>query len=303
MKKYRYALPPLRMLSVFEAAARFENFTTAANTLCVTQAAVSKTVQALEADLGCSLFVRSGRNIRLTLQGQELYEKTRSALNYLEESCTRIRVGRNEVSTTIIANTAVSHYWLASRLREYSLYAPSSSVRLVISDKDQDFFDVENGLAVLYGHKNRIGWEQTKLFDEEVFPVATKAFLEKHGLSDRLPLEPSEIAQLPMLDYDLCEINWIDFRRWLEWTGVTPGIYQPHRVFSSYVLAVDAMLAGEGFVLGSSSLLPEDLMNNDVVALSDRRFLTGRGYFLGFQSGAKLDDETQKLFQWLVDNK
>ena len=96
LKKHRYALPPLRMLAVFEAAAQFENFTTAAEHLFVTQAAVSKTIQSLEANLGCALFNRTGRTIKLTHEGYELYERTQSALDYLEEGCQKIRSGDSE---------------------------------------------------------------------------------------------------------------------------------------------------------------------------------------------------------------
>ena len=45
-------LPPLNALRAFEAAARHESFTRAAEELCVTQGAVSHQVKALEAKLG-----------------------------------------------------------------------------------------------------------------------------------------------------------------------------------------------------------------------------------------------------------
>ena len=51
-------LPPLNALKAFEAAARHESFTRAAEELCVTQGAVSHQVKALEAELGLKLFNR-----------------------------------------------------------------------------------------------------------------------------------------------------------------------------------------------------------------------------------------------------
>jgi hypothetical protein len=47
----RPRLPPLNALKAFEAAARHESFTRAAEELCVTQGAVSHQVKALEAEL------------------------------------------------------------------------------------------------------------------------------------------------------------------------------------------------------------------------------------------------------------
>ena len=52
----RPRLPPLNALKAFEAAARHESFTRAAEELCVTQGAVSHQVKALEAELAIKLF-------------------------------------------------------------------------------------------------------------------------------------------------------------------------------------------------------------------------------------------------------
>ena len=52
-------LPSLSALKAFEAAARDESFTKAAQALCVTQGAVSQQVKALEDELGLRLFVRT----------------------------------------------------------------------------------------------------------------------------------------------------------------------------------------------------------------------------------------------------
>jgi LysR family glycine cleavage system transcriptional activator len=54
----RRSLPPLNALRSFEAAARHQSFTRAADELCVTQGAISHQVKALEAELGLKLFSR-----------------------------------------------------------------------------------------------------------------------------------------------------------------------------------------------------------------------------------------------------
>ena len=59
-------LPPLNALRTFEAAARSESFTRAAEELCVTQAAVSQQVKGLETTLGLKLFNRERQRLALT---------------------------------------------------------------------------------------------------------------------------------------------------------------------------------------------------------------------------------------------
>src|SRR5918993_901293 len=65
-------LPPLAAIRVFEAAARLENFTSAASELGMTQAAVSYQVKLLEERLGAALFVREKGRARLTPLGGRL---------------------------------------------------------------------------------------------------------------------------------------------------------------------------------------------------------------------------------------
>ena len=55
----RRSLPPLNALRSFDAAARHQSFTRAAEELCVTQGAVSHQVKALEIQLGLQLFKRA----------------------------------------------------------------------------------------------------------------------------------------------------------------------------------------------------------------------------------------------------
>ena len=69
MQRLRDRLPPANSLVVYECAARHLSFTRAAEELRVTQAAVSRQVQLLEAHLGVRLFERRHRAIELTPQG------------------------------------------------------------------------------------------------------------------------------------------------------------------------------------------------------------------------------------------
>src|SRR5437588_11661505 len=65
-------LPPLSALRAFEAAARLESFTKAAEELNVTPAAISHQIHALEEDLGGQLFRRLNRQIELTASARVL---------------------------------------------------------------------------------------------------------------------------------------------------------------------------------------------------------------------------------------
>src|SRR5215204_1313940 len=83
-------LPPLNALKSFDAAARHESFTRAAEELCVTQGAVSHQVKALEGELGIKLFHRERQRLVITEAGREYLSVVRDAFD-------RIALGNERV--------------------------------------------------------------------------------------------------------------------------------------------------------------------------------------------------------------
>ena len=63
----------IRQLRCFVTCVEAGSFTAAAELLYTTQSSVSKTIHAMEHELQTELVERTGRGIRLTARGQELY--------------------------------------------------------------------------------------------------------------------------------------------------------------------------------------------------------------------------------------
>src|ERR1043166_8396575 len=74
-------LPQLNALKAFEAAARSESFTRAAEELNVTQGAISQQVKALEETLGLKLFTRERQRLIITEPGRDYLAVVRDALD------------------------------------------------------------------------------------------------------------------------------------------------------------------------------------------------------------------------------
>ncbi len=94
---------------VFYYAAKHKNFTKAARELYTSQPAVSRTISALESELGCRLFIRSKKGLELTKEAEVLYGYVSSAFNQLlkgeEEinSATSLDKGTIYISATVTA--------------------------------------------------------------------------------------------------------------------------------------------------------------------------------------------------------
>src|SRR5258708_906832 len=83
-------LPTLNALKAFEAAARHESFTRAAEELCVTQGAVSHQVKALEAELGLKLFHRERQRLAITQAGRAYLGVVRDAFDRIADGTERL---------------------------------------------------------------------------------------------------------------------------------------------------------------------------------------------------------------------
>ena len=97
-------LPPLNGLKAFEAAARSESFTRAAEELNVTQGAVSHQVKALEDTLGLKLFHRERQRLILTDAGRDYLTVIRDALDRIAVGTERLM--RRQESGVLTVSTS-----------------------------------------------------------------------------------------------------------------------------------------------------------------------------------------------------
>ena len=94
-------LPSLNGLRAFEAAARHESFTKAADELCVTQGAVSHQVKALEAELGVKFFNREPKRLIITEAGRRYLEVVRDALDRIAAGTDSLQQRQNAGVLTV----------------------------------------------------------------------------------------------------------------------------------------------------------------------------------------------------------
>ncbi|UOF88662.1 LysR family transcriptional regulator [Fodinisporobacter ferrooxydans] len=76
----------LRQIKYFIEVAKREHVSEAADALHVAQSAVSRQIANLESELGIELFIREGRNVRLTAIGKVFLEHMETAMNEIEKA-------------------------------------------------------------------------------------------------------------------------------------------------------------------------------------------------------------------------
>jgi LysR family glycine cleavage system transcriptional activator len=97
-------LPPLNALRAFDVATRHMSFKHAADELCITSAAVSHRIRALEEWLGVKLFNRLTRSLELTKEGEAYAPMIRQAFTLLMDASDTLKQS-NEGGDLLISTT------------------------------------------------------------------------------------------------------------------------------------------------------------------------------------------------------
>lgn len=292
---------PLEAFRVFDAACRQMNFSKAGRELNITQAAVSRRIKGLEDHLGAPLFIRRGKNLELTPKGERLFQRVRATLEYLEESLEPFRPGTGG-TIAIAASGSVSHLWLGRRLRDFGKENPAISLRLLTSDTPSDLASENNDLVILYSTGEHPRWNLTLLMPELLAPVASPDYLASRGLESG-KLSADDIATLDLIDYERFNAHWISFRQWF---GRLPGpprlkLQNPRFSFSTYIMAIDAALRGDGIALGSLGLIDAQIAGGQLVRVGPDCLATGYGYYLGLPKYKTVSAEAMQLHARLLE--
>ncbi|MEM8651134.1 MAG: LysR family transcriptional regulator [Pseudomonadota bacterium] len=178
-------LPPLGWIRAFEAAARHMNFTSAADEVGLTQAAISKQIKLLEQYFREPLFIRHARSVELTKVGAAYLPKVRDALQRLENSTVEVFGMRRAEILTVRCAIAFSVLWLNQRLPAYLKEHPEMPVRIISSIWNDDPNPQSYDLDIQYGSDRWPGYESDRLTHEWLSPVCHPDLLKgKDGLRE-----------------------------------------------------------------------------------------------------------------------
>jgi len=299
MKSFRHRLPPLHGLLVFEAAARHLNFTRAARELHVTQGAVSRQVQQLEARLGVALFERRGRTLALSDAGRELHARVSASLHFLVEALDDIALKDDSRSITLAANTAMSHLWLGPALNAFRHRNPDEAdrLRVITSDRTDDLLGDEVDIAIIYDVNPGTHWQVADLFEEELFPVASPSYRQQH---DHPADTTMDLCRHALLDFERIEPNWINWRLWFSALGESvEESFTPFARFTNYGLLIDAAEQGQGVALGTRWQIDAHLARGSLIRLGRLSVRTGRHYRLARNRRSPDDPRLEALHDWL----
>lgn len=271
-------VPPLRSLIAFEAAARRGTFSAAAMELNMTQAAVSQNIAQLEASLGTALFDRQHRGVVLTPAGSAYLYSVALGLTELAEGTAAARRRSGKKTLHIRTDFGFAGWWLMARMPALNSLLPGVEIRITTTQADLDPLAHDFDLGVIFGNGDWGRCQSVKLFEEEVYPICSPAYLAGR----KLPQAPAEIAGMRLLHLHADRRGrWFDWGDWLERHGLST--YDDDGIgttFSNFQMVMQAVLMGQGVAIGFVPLIDDMVAAGQVVKLTDRPLKSDRGYYL-----------------------
>ncbi|MGM4963066.1 LysR substrate-binding domain-containing protein [Tardiphaga sp. 1201_B9_N1_1] len=280
-------LPPLHAVRAFEAAARYQSFTRAAEELNVTVGAISRHVRALETRIGTSLFLRGSRGLTLTSAGKAFAASATEALDCLAEATEGLRLRRFRRLTIGVYGFFVSRYLLpiwpslkaAHPDLEVDLHTSANPVDLLTSRYDAV-------ISVSDSHP-RAGMVTRSLVPISTVPVCRPELLSQGEL---------DFSSTPLLHVRPRPDDW---RRWLDHAKLTSIPVQGGSSFETLSLAIEAAEAGLGVTIAIDGLLATDLARGNLVRAHSIVRPTRRHFVLEYEQRISDDPAVAAFADWL----
>ena len=287
-------LPPLNSVRAFEAASRHLSFSRAADELGVTQGAISKHVIALEDFIGAQVFVRSPNGLSLTQEGYTLMEALRPAFAMMADAFAHYHRRSPRSNVCRIATIAsFASQFLVPRLPHFRELHPDIEIEFITSIRLIDLEREEADVAVRYGlgqYKNLVS---TRLVKGILIPVCSPDLLKQHGTDLDGLLSSSRRIQTA---------GYNEWRDWSKEAGVDLSSTAPAYVIEDFLVAIKALVTGQGLALLPQILVRDQVDNGELVQFSAVPLPVEHTYHIAHTVASARRPFVQSVVSWLQDS-
>lgn len=262
----------LLALRAFEAAARRLSFTNAAHELHVSQAAISRHVRVLEAELGRPLFRRLHRQVELTAAGKRLAGGLAAGFSQIGQAVEAVRSAPTR-RLRISVEPAFAARWLVPRFGRFTAANPEIEVDLESSDELRTLGrDADIAIRFLGSTSRKPKGRGRKLFSYAGFPVIAR------GIRASRPQRrsDSDVLAFRLLHDD----DGTEWRRWFAAARLEGFDTAKHLHFNDCSLTLTAVLRGQGVALSAPIYLHSQLRSGRLVRIGRTRVTFGDYWLL-----------------------
>ncbi|SSB99989.1 DNA-binding transcriptional regulator, LysR family [Pseudomonas sp. 43mfcvi1.1] len=288
----RRKIPSTTALVSFEAAARHESFTKAAQELSLTQGAICRQIASLEDFLSVELFRRSRRGVKLTEAGISYSRRVATQLDAVERDALSVmgHTGANVIELAVVPTFGTQ--WLLPRLKDFQHQHPEVTVNLTNRTRPFLFADTEFDAAIYFGDADWSGTESHKLMGENPMPVCSPTLL-----GDQKSLTPQAIAELPLLQQTTRPYAW---RQWFNAQNLNIARDLTGPRYELFSMLAQAAMHDMGIALIPPFLIQHELAEKRLVVANPNALSSIKAYYLMIPE-RKAESASLRAFRdWLV---
>ena len=266
----RRFLPSVSLLAASEAVCRPGSAAEAARELSLTQGTVSRLIQALEGQLGVSLFRRERKRLRPTEAARTYAAEIAGALNQIARATAQVVAGAGVGALNLAILPTFGTHWLAPRLPVFIAKNPGVTVNLTTRLKPFSFEAEPFDAAIHFGMETWPRAGHLRLSDERVVAAAAPE------LADRFTGGARGLLEAPLLNLESRPNAW---RNWFRVRGVDAA---PPRgmVFDQFGTMMQAAIHGIGVALLPDFLAAPAIADGRLKALAEPMVTGMAGYWL-----------------------
>ena len=238
----------LNLISVFQAVAEAASFSAGAKKLGVRRSSVSRSIAALERELGVQLFNRTTRSVALTTAGTALLAKVRPQLLALEEALGSLPEREEEPSgqLRLTASGDIGSIVLPQIIAGFGLRYPAVQIDVRLTSQTVDLVGEGFDLALRAGVK----LEDSSLVARRLTPIGFGLFASPTYLAR---------AGTPRTAEDALEHDWVAFRGFKLPAALVSLKKKPRVVGDDMLFLHGTVRAGAGIGLMPTFLAQPDL--------------------------------------------
>jgi len=288
----RRKIPSTAALVSFEAAARHESFTKAADELSLTQSAICRQIASLESFLGIELFRRSRRGVKLTEAGLSYSRRIATQLDAVERDTLSImgNQGANAIELAVVPTFGTQ--WLLPRLKDFQKLQPEVTVNLTNRTRPFLFADTDFDAAIYFGDADWPGTEAYRLMGENPMPVCSPALL-----NGQQSLDSTQIAELPLLQQTTRPYAW---RQWFSGLDMTVARDMTGPRYELFSMLAQAASHEMGIALIPPFLIQRELAQGRLTIANPHALSSPKTYHLMIPV-RKVESASLRAFRdWLI---
>ncbi|WP_417450017.1 LysR substrate-binding domain-containing protein [Kordiimonas sp.] len=280
-------LPSLIALECFEAVMRSGQVTRAAESLNLTQSAVSRQIGNLEDYVRQPLFRRERKRLIPTDAALQYNTAIAPLLANIESETLRLMTwGADDRVLTLGLLPTFGSHWLIPRLGGFTQAFPDIQLNIVTGLTPQDFAAANTDVSVQYGNGDWPGMVGHKIVEEEIVAVISPGLVAGE-------------SHIEIDNYDRLQMTTRPYA-WSEWLGHDDGPVRGGAQFENFTMMIEAVRSGLGVAVLPLMYIARDLAAGRLVAPFGEAVKSTNAYYLVYSETHAHTKKVQSFRDWLL---